>query len=179
MAWAQAARRQVRASEGTRTGLALAQCAPALGDLKANLDLHRELTEQAIGESADLVIFPELGLTGYYGVRSYDEGLAGDSGYLVTPELKYALPDILKYRHSIGVFTDVGGVLLENPAFTTTQNAFTQLNDIGLGYYATYEYSPNRFLLLKAQVAHSYGSTSGAQIYNQGTKGLLQAGFTF
>ena len=32
---------------------------------KANLDLHVELTEQAVAASADLVIFPELGLTGY------------------------------------------------------------------------------------------------------------------
>jgi predicted amidohydrolase len=49
-----------------RRRLALAQCAPALGDLRANLDLHLELTQQALAESADLVVFPELGLTGYF-----------------------------------------------------------------------------------------------------------------
>jgi predicted amidohydrolase len=49
-----------------RRRLALAQCAPTLGDLKANLDLHLEMAEQAIAESADLVVFPELGLTGYF-----------------------------------------------------------------------------------------------------------------
>jgi predicted amidohydrolase len=48
-----------------RRRLALAQCAPALGDLKDNLDLHLELTQQAITEGADMVVFPELGLTGY------------------------------------------------------------------------------------------------------------------
>ena len=49
-----------------RKRLALAQCAPALGDLKANLDLHLELTRQAISDGADLVAFPELSLTGYF-----------------------------------------------------------------------------------------------------------------
>jgi hemolysin activation/secretion protein len=129
--------------------------------------------------SGNLDSSEQLGLTGYYGVRSYDEGLAGDSGYLVTPELKVALPDILKYRHSIGLFTDVGEVWLENASFTTLQKANTQLNAVGLGYYASYEYSPSRLLLLKAQVAHSYGSNDGAQSYDRGTKGLVQVGLTF
>jgi hemolysin activation/secretion protein len=121
----------------------------------------------------------QLGLTGYYGVRSYDEGLAGDSGYIFTPELKYALPDIQRYSHAVGLFTDVGAVWLENPAFTTLQKGYTQLNAVGLGYYASYEYSPSRQLLLKAQVAHSYGSNDGAQSYDRGTKGLVQLGVTF
>jgi hemolysin activation/secretion protein len=129
--------------------------------------------------SGNLDSSEQLGLTGYYGVRSYDEGLAGDSGYLVTPELKYALPDIQNYRHSIGVFTDVGAVWLENPSFTTLQKGYTQLNAVGLGYYASYEYSPSRRLLLRAQVAHSYGSNDGAQSFDRGTKGLVQVGLTF
>jgi hemolysin activation/secretion protein len=121
----------------------------------------------------------QLGLTGYYGVRSYDEGLAGDSGYLFTPELKYALPGIQHYTHSVGLFTDVGAVWLENPEFTTLQKGYTQLNAVGLGYYASYEYSPARQLLLKAQVAHTYGSNDGAQSYDRGTKALVQVGVTF
>lgn len=129
--------------------------------------------------SGNLDSSQQMSLTGYWGVRSYNEGLAGDSGYLVTPELKYALPDIYGYRHAIGVFTDVGAVWLENGAYTTTQKSYTQLNDVGLGYYGTYEYSPARFLLLKAMVAHTYGSESVAQLYNQGTKGLVQIGLTF
>ncbi len=122
----------------------------------------------------------QMSLTGFYGVRSFDEGLSGDSGYLLTPELKYALPTFGNYRHSLGVFTDVGGVWIENPAYTTTQKPFTQLNDVGLGYYSTYEYSPNRFLLLKAQVARTYGHVSGSAVtYDQETKGLVQVGLTF
>lgn len=121
----------------------------------------------------------QMTLTGEFGVRSYDEGVSGDSGYLVTPELRYALPDIYLYRHSVGVFTDVGAAWIDYSSFTTLQKSYSQLNDIGLGYYATYQYLPARQLLLKALVAHTYGSDSGLQAYNRGTKGLVQIGLTF
>src|SRR6185436_8343299 len=45
--------------------VALAQLAPSLGELDRNLQRHHELLEQARAEKADLVVFPELGLTGY------------------------------------------------------------------------------------------------------------------
>lgn len=122
----------------------------------------------------------QFGLTGFWGVRSFDEGLAGDSGYLLTPELKYALPGFASgHSHSVGVFTDLGAVWLADPSWTTTLKPHTQIQDVGIGYYASYEYSPGRQMLLKAQVAHSYGRTDGAATYDKKTKGLLQVGFTF
>ncbi len=45
--------------------VALAQIAPSLGQLDANLARHHELIEAARTGGADLVVFPELGLTGY------------------------------------------------------------------------------------------------------------------
>jgi predicted amidohydrolase len=45
--------------------VALAQIAPALGQLDANVARHHELIEEARSKDADLVVFPELGLTGY------------------------------------------------------------------------------------------------------------------
>jgi len=45
--------------------IALAQIAPQLGALESNLARHRELLTQARSERADLIVFPELGLTGY------------------------------------------------------------------------------------------------------------------
>jgi predicted amidohydrolase len=45
--------------------VALAQIAPALGQLDANLARHHELIDEARSQHADLVVFPELGLTGY------------------------------------------------------------------------------------------------------------------
>ena len=54
--------------DGPATGLqvALAQMAPRLGDLRANLARHLELLGEAAGRGADLVVFPELSLTGYF-----------------------------------------------------------------------------------------------------------------
>lgn len=45
--------------------MALAQIAPVLGDVDANLRLAEEAIEKARAEGADLVVFPELSLTGY------------------------------------------------------------------------------------------------------------------
>src|SRR6188472_3389576 len=45
--------------------VALAQIAPALGQFDANLARHHELIREARSKGADLVVFPELGLTGY------------------------------------------------------------------------------------------------------------------
>ena len=45
--------------------LALAQIAPRLGALEDNLARHASLIAEARGDGADLVVFPELGLTGY------------------------------------------------------------------------------------------------------------------
>ncbi len=45
--------------------IALAQIAPDLGQLDVNLARHHELLQRARDGGADLVVFPELGLTGY------------------------------------------------------------------------------------------------------------------
>jgi predicted amidohydrolase len=45
--------------------VALSQIAPRLGQLDANLARHHELIDEARGRGAELVVFPELGLTGY------------------------------------------------------------------------------------------------------------------
>ena len=46
--------------------IAIAQCAPALGAVKRNVDMHRSWIARAKAAGARLVIFPELSLTGYY-----------------------------------------------------------------------------------------------------------------
>jgi predicted amidohydrolase len=45
--------------------IALAQIAPHLGDVDANLERHREVIAEARTNGAQLLVFPELGLTGY------------------------------------------------------------------------------------------------------------------
>jgi predicted amidohydrolase len=46
--------------------IAIAQCAPALGAFKRNLEMHRDWIARAKAGGAGLVVFPELSLTGYY-----------------------------------------------------------------------------------------------------------------
>ena len=45
--------------------IALAQFNTKLGDVKANLEKHLEHIEHAVNQGADVLIFPELSLTGY------------------------------------------------------------------------------------------------------------------
>jgi NAD+ synthase (glutamine-hydrolysing) len=45
--------------------IALAQIVPKLGDVEANVQMHLDILERARRKKADLVVFPELGLTGY------------------------------------------------------------------------------------------------------------------
>jgi predicted amidohydrolase len=45
--------------------LGLAQIYPKLGDLQANLDKHLTYVDQAAAAAVDLLIFPELSMTGY------------------------------------------------------------------------------------------------------------------
>lgn len=46
--------------------LALAQIRPRLGDVEANLALHLDYVERARAAAADVVVFPEQSLTGYF-----------------------------------------------------------------------------------------------------------------
>ena len=48
-----------------RVTAALAQIYPKLADLKHNLAKHLDYIEQALARAADLIVFPELSLTGY------------------------------------------------------------------------------------------------------------------
>ena len=45
--------------------VAIAQIAPHLGDMEKNLDIHVNLVERAQKNKVNLLVFPELSLTGY------------------------------------------------------------------------------------------------------------------
>src|SRR5258708_6381476 len=49
-----------------RVRLALAQTKPSLGNLTLNLKIHEDYFDRAVAGGADLVLFPELSLTGYF-----------------------------------------------------------------------------------------------------------------
>ncbi|MBI3014684.1 MAG: carbon-nitrogen hydrolase [Candidatus Tectomicrobia bacterium] len=46
--------------------IGLAQINPTLGDLQRNLEIHRDFIDRGHRSSVDLLIFPELSLTGYF-----------------------------------------------------------------------------------------------------------------
>ncbi|MGC8054991.1 nitrilase-related carbon-nitrogen hydrolase, partial [Salmonella enterica] len=46
--------------------IAIAQCNPTIGDFTGNLALHLDALQRAAGAGADLVVFPELSVCGYY-----------------------------------------------------------------------------------------------------------------
>ncbi|RMG70322.1 MAG: hypothetical protein D6711_17620 [Chloroflexi bacterium] len=48
-----------------RIKIGLAQIYPKLGDVPANLEKHQQYIAQAVQQGVDLLIFPELSLTGY------------------------------------------------------------------------------------------------------------------
>jgi len=63
---------QQRADEGEAAVLrrvALAQIAPVLGDRQRNIELHLEQIKAAARQQVDLIVFPELSLTGYFRPR--------------------------------------------------------------------------------------------------------------
>lgn len=49
-----------------RSRVAVAQIAPILGDVEKNLALHEKVAREAISQSVNLLVFPELSLTGYF-----------------------------------------------------------------------------------------------------------------
>jgi predicted amidohydrolase len=66
-----------------KVNIALAQISPKLGDLKSNLDKHLDYIQKAKNEKADLVVFPELSLTGYSLKDAvYDVAMKSDDVFL-------------------------------------------------------------------------------------------------
>jgi predicted amidohydrolase len=45
--------------------VAIAQISPHLGDMEKNLDIHVDLVERAQKNKVNLLVFPELSLTGF------------------------------------------------------------------------------------------------------------------
>ncbi len=84
--------------------VAMAQIAPVLGDLQRNIALHIAQIEAARREHADLIVFPELSLTGYF-LRDMVPDLA------ISPEG----PEIGQLIEAAGSMALVVGLVEETP----------------------------------------------------------------
>jgi predicted amidohydrolase len=90
---------------GEQIRLAVAQIEPRLGDIDANVDIHLEAIAEARAARCDLVLFPELSLTGY----SIDE-----HGYALARERNSA--EITRLAKAADGITAVIGFMEEGPA---------------------------------------------------------------
>lgn len=73
----------------------LAQIAPQLGDVAANLQMHLDAIRDARERAVDLLIFPELSLTGYaLGDRAFDVAIRAAAGDPTFDRLLAASADV-------------------------------------------------------------------------------------
>ena len=106
------------------------------------------------------------------GVKAFRETISGDNGFMVATELRYKLPVLSGIQHSVGVFSDTGGVYAEQAGFTQVNQI--QLSDVGAGYYASW----GAFNSL-VQFAHSIGSTPSAVASEENYRVRALVGLTF
>ncbi len=102
----------------------LAQIAPRLGDVAANLELHREAIESARKERCDLVVFPELSLTGYL-LRDLTPDVALPLGHPTLTKLAEASRDV---DLVVGFVEDGPGHRFHNCAAYFSRGALTHLH---------------------------------------------------
>ena len=124
--------------------VAVAQIAPTLGNVRANLRMHLEQVEAARALGADLLVFPELSLSGYYlrdqvhEVAEPADGptnravaeAAGDMAVCVgfveeTPSFRF---------HNSGAFLDRGEVVhVHRKVYLPTYGMFDEGRDFAAG----------------------------------------------
>ena len=83
--------------------VAIAQINPKLGDLKSNLSLYEEKIRRAAGDGIDLLLFPELSLTGYF-LRDMVPGIA----------LKLSSPEVERLKRLSREVSFVAGLVEES-----------------------------------------------------------------
>ncbi len=93
--------------------VALAQVSPALGNLEKNVEKCERIIEQAIRDRIDLIIFPELTLTGYF-IKDIVASVA------ITQE-NPILKKFLRYSNRVSI---VIGAVEETPDFKFYNAAF-------------------------------------------------------
>ncbi|MGH7667733.1 MAG: nitrilase-related carbon-nitrogen hydrolase [Candidatus Dormibacteria bacterium] len=87
--------------------LALVQHQPVLGDLEANLEWSCQTITEELAQGSDLVLFPELSLTGYF-LKD------------LTPEAAVRLegPELERLRRAVGRGAALVGLVLESEEFS-------------------------------------------------------------
>lgn len=134
--------------------------------LESSLKLQYALNNKNLDGSEDFSV------GGAYGVKLYpDSELSAENGYVFSTELKYKLPQFYALNSSIGLFYDIGRVSM---ADNTVGFASRTLQDIGVGYYASY----GKFFT-KFQAAFKIGNEDVTSEPDTSSRILLQGGLSF
>lgn len=137
--------------------------------------LNTNLTAQKVLGNKNLDGSEDLTLGGPNAVKLYPYSeQSGENGYIVSFELFSKLPNIASYNHKIGLFYDMGNVYQERNLDTTFQRK--TLQDIGLGYYSSFD-----DFFLRTQIAWGLNSKPISSEYtnHKNSKFLVQAGWVF
>jgi predicted amidohydrolase len=92
--------------------VALAQIAPKLGDVQANLKMHLTFIRKARAHKADLIVFPELSLSGYL----LKDMVPRVALKLDTPEIKELLAESKSIAIAVGLVEETPESLYFNSA---------------------------------------------------------------
>ncbi|WP_141046184.1 ShlB/FhaC/HecB family hemolysin secretion/activation protein [Aliarcobacter cryaerophilus] len=137
--------------------------------------LNTNLTAQKVLGNKNLDGSEDLSLGGPNAVKLYPYSeQSAENGYIASFELFSKLPNIASYNHKIGLFYDMGNVYQERNLDTTFQRK--TLQDIGLGYYSSFD-----DFFLRAQIAWNLNSKPISSEYtnHKNSKFLVQAGWVF
>ena len=137
--------------------------------------LNTNLTAQKVLGNKNLDGSEDLTLGGPNAVKLYPYSeQSAENGYIASFELFSKLPNIASYNHKIGVFYDMGNVYQEKNLDTTFQRK--TLQDIGLGYYSSFD-----DFFLRTQIAWGLNSKPISSEYtnHKNSKFLVQVGWVF
>lgn len=108
--------------------ICIAQSRSVIGDVEANLSTHLEMTTLAASADADMIIFPELSLTGYAPEVAVDGAMQPDD-----PRLQKLQKASKKYQITIGV-----GIPILSPSGVSIEMLIFQPNAAPERYVKNY-----------------------------------------
>lgn len=143
-----------------------------------NIALNQEFTlesslkmQYALGNK-NLDGSEDFSIGGSNGIKVYPDGeLSAENGYLFNIEAKYKLPNINVLSSQVGVFYDRGKAYM---ADNTVGFESKSLQDIGIGYYASY-----KEFFGKLQVAWTFNSDAVSSEPTSNRRVLFQGGWVF
>lgn len=140
--------------------------------LNSKVSLDSSLRMQYALANKNLDGSEDFSIGGSNGVKVYPDGeLSAENGYLFNIEAKYKLPNIDALSSQVGIFYDRGRVYM---ADNTVGFEAKSLQDVGVGYYASY-----KEFFGKLQVAWTANSDAVESEPEANSRVLFQGGWVF